>query len=155
MSRERFAAETGVSRETLAGFDIYAALLEKWNRRINLVAPSTLPAIWDRHFLDSAQLWLDRPADLRSWADLGSGAGFPGLVIGLLARDAGLDLDLTLVEADSRKAAFLRTAAQAVAVDARVEVARAEALAPLCADVISARALAPLRRLMPLAVRHL
>jgi 16S rRNA (guanine527-N7)-methyltransferase len=150
-----FAAATGVSRETLERLRRYAALLEKWTPVINLVARSTLPRLWTRHFLDSAQLLDHAPDGARIWADLGAGGGFPGLVVAILAAESRPALRVTLVESDARKSAFLLTAAREIGVDVRVETARAEELAPLGADVVSARALAPLHRLLPLAERHL
>lgn len=134
----------------------FVDLLLAWNRRINLVARGEPAQLWHRHVLDSAQLWPLRGASVRRWADLGSGGGFPGLVIACLAADAQEPLHLTLVEADGRKAAFLREAAREAglaAVDVRAE--RAEAVEPLAADVVSARALAPLDALWPMARRHL
>lgn len=154
MSRHAFARTTGVSRETLERLDTYAALLTRWNRRINLVAPSTLEDIWTRHFLDSAQLWSDDPLPAR-WLDLGSGAGFPGLVIALLAKDRGAGVDVALVEADARKVAFLRNAALETGVEVSLRTDRVERMPPWGADVVSARALAPLSTLIGYAHRHL
>ncbi|HMQ94564.1 MAG TPA: 16S rRNA (guanine(527)-N(7))-methyltransferase RsmG [Amaricoccus sp.] len=135
-------------------FETYLALLEKWNRTINLVSPASLDDAWRRHVLDSAQLWRLCPPDARNWLDLGSGAGFPGLVVALLARMAGAPLRVTLVESDERKCAFLRTVASTCALDARIETGRIEDLPPALADVISARALAPLDKLLGYAQIH-
>jgi 16S rRNA (guanine527-N7)-methyltransferase len=129
------------------------AALHKWSAAINLVSPTTLSDSWSRHILDSAQLFLAAPPGARHWADLGAGGGLPGLVIAILARDTGLRV--TLVESDRRKAAFLLQQIAAMSLDARVETARAELLSPLQADVVSARALAPLPRLLPMVHRHL
>ncbi|MEL6642609.1 MAG: 16S rRNA (guanine(527)-N(7))-methyltransferase RsmG [Pseudomonadota bacterium] len=148
-----FAQQTGVSRETLARLQVYAGLLSKWNPRINLVAPATLPNLWQRHFLDSAQVHEAAPQRIGHWADLGTGGGFPGLVVAILAADT--PTKVTLVESDQRKAAFLRTVVQAVGVDATVIAKRIEEVAPLAADVVSARALAPLPKLLDLCTRHL
>jgi len=145
-----FAEAAGVSRETLERLERYAALLERWQRRINLVAAGTLPDLWRRHMLDSAQLWplvAERPGPV---ADLGSGAGFPGLVLAAMGADP-----VHLIESDARKAAFLREAAREMGVAVTVHAARAEAMAPLGAATVTARALAPLPRLLPWAVRHL
>ena len=90
-------------------------MLKQWQKAVQLIAPSTLDTIWSRHFADSAQLWALAPPNVRTWTDLGSGAGFPGLVIALLARDFGStapDLRMTLIESDTRKAAFLREVAR-------------------------------------------
>lgn len=138
---------------TLAVLRDYAEALQRWNAAINLVAPGTLADGWNRHILDSAQLFPLAPAGARHWADLGSGGGLPGLVIAILARGTGLRV--TLVESDRRKAAFLRDQVARHGLPARVEAARVEALAPLAADVVSARALAPLDRLVPMVARHL
>ena len=144
-----------VSRETQDRLDLLASLIRKWSPRINLVAPATLAQLEDRHIADSAQLFALMPPTARHWADLGSGAGLPGLVIAILAREQAPDLAVTLVESDQRKAAFLRTAASACDVAPRILAARIETLPPLQADVLSARALAPLPRLLAHAERHL
>lgn len=145
----------GVSRETQDRLTAFATTLRQWNRRINLVAPSSLDRLWERHILDSLQLFSVRPSTARHWADLGTGGGFPGLVVAILAAEAAPDLRLTLVESDRRKAAFLAAAARAAGVKPRILAERAEALPPLHADVLSARALAPLTRLLTQAHRHL
>lgn len=146
----------GPAAERLAGL---VALLEKWNARINLVAPGTLADVWRRHIADSAQLFALMPDRLRTgpglWLDLGSGGGFPGLVIAALAVDLAPGLIVELVESDARKCAFLQTAAQTLALPARITRSRIEDLAPRQADVISARALAPLDRLLDMALPHL
>ncbi len=150
-----FAASFAVSRETLQRLEIYADLLHRWQKTINLVAPSTLPDIWHRHFADSAQLLDQVPDGALRWLDLGSGGGFPGLVIGcMLAERQGSRL--TLIESDGRKCAFLREVvrqtalASVVAVDIVTE--RIETVANTAkvgaVDVISARALAPMERLL-------
>ena len=105
---EEFAAKTGVSRETLSRLKAYADVLADWNARHNLVAKSTLPDLWHRHFMDSAQLAPLIPAETQSLADLGSGAGFPGLVLAVMRPD----LAVTLHEATTKKCAFLQAAAE-------------------------------------------
>lgn len=130
-------------------------LLEKWNRRINLVAPASLPDVWRRHIADSAQLFALAPPTGLRWLDLGSGGGFPGLVVAALAVDLAPALQVELVESDARKCAFLQTAGQELDLPVRVTRSRIEDLAPRAADVISARALAPLDRLLGLALPHL
>jgi 16S rRNA (guanine527-N7)-methyltransferase len=147
---EGFATETGVSRETLERIRLYATLLTKWTARIDLVAPSTLPDLWRRHLLDSAQLHPLLPPDARRLVDLGSGGGFPGLVLAILGAP-----DVHLVESDQRKCAFLREVARATGTAVTIHAARIEAAAPLAADVVTARALAPLDRLLGWAVPHL
>lgn len=144
-----------VSRETMARLKCYEALLRKWNPAINLVARSTLDGIWERHFRDSIQVFDLAPPSARHWADLGSGGGFPGLVAAILAADERPDLRVTLVESDLRKAAFLTTVARETGLAATVLPKRIEDLEPLAADVLSARALAPLDRLLAHAERHL
>ena len=136
---------TGVSRETLARLARHLELLGRWQKRINLVGPATLADPWRRHVLDSAQLAPFIPPGRRI-ADIGSGAGFPGLVLAIL-RGGPVDL----IESDARKAAFLHEAVRATGAPARVHNARAESLA-LTADVVTARACAPLDRLLELAL---
>ena len=146
MSREAFATETNVSRETLDRLETYAERLAKWNRAINLVAKPTLPHIWTRHFLDSAQLLEYVPENAKTWIDLGSGAGFPGLVIAILRPD----ISVTLVESDRRKSVFLSEAARATETSVSVICERAEAV-DIKVDIVSARALASLTELLALA----
>jgi 16S rRNA (guanine527-N7)-methyltransferase len=162
VSPEEFAQAADVSRETLVHFVTYQELLLKWQRRINLIGPATIGQIWERHFLDSAQLHPHLTAALKgrrggaTLYDLGSGAGFPGLVLALMARGAGAPLAVHLVEADRRKAAFLAEVCRATGLARAVTLhaARAEAL-PLDrlprADVVTARALAALPELLGLA----
>lgn len=144
-----------VSRETLDRLEIYSGLLKKWTPKINLVSASTLPDLWTRHFLDSAQILSLAPADARVWADLGTGGGFPGLVVAILAHETRPHLKVTCVESDQRKATFLRTVLRETGVSAKVVVDRIENADPIGADVVSARALAPLGRLLDYADRHL
>jgi 16S rRNA (guanine527-N7)-methyltransferase len=151
---DAFARAFDVSRETLARIEIHVALLRKWNPRINLVAPSTLPEVWTRHVADSAQLWASRPPDARLWLDLGAGAGFPGLVIAALARADAPGLMLRLVESDQRKAAFLSTVAREAGLPVQVFAERWDRLPAQGADVVSARALAPLSELLSAAEIH-
>jgi 16S rRNA (guanine527-N7)-methyltransferase len=148
-------ARLGVSRETIDRLRHLADLLVRWNARINLVAPSSLDDLWRRHIADSAQLWSLRPPSARSWVDLGSGAGFPGLVIAAIARDAAPSLAVELVESDSRKCAFLREASRVMDTPCTVRCARIEDVPAGTRDVISARALAPLARLLPMAARFI
>lgn len=146
---------SGPTRERLS---IYHALLEKWNPAINLVSRKTLENAWSRHFADSAQLAelaprLENKGAL--WADLGSGGGFPGMVCAIICAETRPDMQFTLVEADSRKAAFLRTVSRETQVNVRVLVSRIEDTPPLSADILTARALAPLTGLLSHASRHL
>jgi 16S rRNA (guanine527-N7)-methyltransferase len=150
---EDFAAAFDVSRETLERLETYETLLRQWQKAVNLVAPSTLGGIWHRHFADSAQILRVAPESARSWVDLGSGAGFPGLVVAILLGGAGARV--TLIESDSRKCAFLREVARKTGttvdiLSTRIEQAATQAkLEP--PEVVSARALAPLDRLLGLA----
>lgn len=143
-----------VSRETLECLEQYVTLLKAWNSKINLVAPSTINAVWTRHILDSAQIYLIGRGLGRNWVDVGSGGGFPGLVVAIMAK-ANEAVDVTLVESDQRKAAFLRTVLRECALNARVIAKRIESVPPLNASVISARALAPLDQLLGYCERHL
>ncbi|WP_416898906.1 MAG: 16S rRNA (guanine(527)-N(7))-methyltransferase RsmG [Minwuia sp.] len=146
MDRSAFAEATGVSRETLERLDIYAAELRRWNRAINLVAPKSLDDLWRRHFLDSWQLLDLAGPGPTPWTDLGSGGGFPGLVLAA----CGVR-DLTLVESDQRKSVFLRETARRMEVTVDVRTERIETASLTPARTISARALAPLNRLCELA----
>jgi len=149
------AASLGVSRETFDRLALFVALLEKWNPRINLVAKSTLPEVWDRHIRDSLQLARLPCRPIPHWADLGSGGGFPGLVIAIFAAETGNPAQTTLVESDQRKATFLRTVLRETEVSAQVLPQRIENISPLGADLVSARALADLTTLLGFAQRHL
>jgi len=151
LSPEAFQARLAVSRETLDKFQAYAALLQKWNRAINLVSPKTLPDLWRRHFLDSAQLRDHLPAPSagdRVILDVGAGAGFPGLVLALLGCGR-----VHLVDADQRKAQFLREVIRVTNAPAQVHACRLEDLDLARADVVTCRAFAPLPRLLDLTAR--
>lgn len=143
-------ASDTIAEETLARLTTLVERLATWTRRINLVGPATVPEAWVRHVLDSAALFPMLPTSARRLADLGSGAGFPGLVLAILGAP-----DVHLVESDQRKAAFLREAARVTDTPVTIHVRRIEALDPLGADVVTARALAPLPELLPLVTRHL
>jgi 16S rRNA (guanine527-N7)-methyltransferase len=148
-------AGINVSRETLTALHSLDALVQRWNPAINLVSKATLPQVWSRHIVDSAQVFELCPPTAMSWADLGSGGGFPGLVVAILAQELLPGLRVSLVESDLRKATFLRQAGQALNLNVSVLSERIEALTPLRADVLSARALAPLPDLLVHAYRHL
>jgi 16S rRNA (guanine527-N7)-methyltransferase len=166
-----FAAAFDVSRETIDRLGVYERLLHQWQKAVNLVAPASLDAVWHRHFADSAQLLRLAPPGPQHWIDLGSGAGFPGLVIAILLAGSPSPRLLeegqrptrpalvTLIESDSRKAAFLREVARQTAIhdvlavdilSTRAESARIKVNGSL-PRVICARALAPLDRLLALA----
>jgi 16S rRNA (guanine527-N7)-methyltransferase len=133
----------GVSRETRERLNTYADLLRKWQRSINLVGPRTLDNLWNRHFTDSAQLLPLIPPGARVLVDFGSGAGFPGLVLAILGVS-----EVHLIESDQRKSTFLREVARATGTPITVHAKRIEQVAPFPADVVSARALAPLADLL-------
>ena len=149
MTSEEFAMRFEVSRETLASLSNYVALIEKWQSRINLISSKTLPDIWHRHILDSAQLvpYLPTvsPGQRCQILDIGSGAGFPGLVLAILGVG-----DIQLVESDQRKAAFLQSVIRELELPASVINQRIEHLPACQPDVITARALAPLPKLISL-----
>lgn len=135
-----------VSRETLERCAAYLELLSRWQRTINLVGQATLADPWRRHILDSAQLWPLGAAWAQRLVDLGSGAGLPGLILAILGVP-----EVHLIESDRRKASFLREAARACAVAVEVHARRIEEVPLLGADVVTARALAPLPELLELA----
>lgn len=150
MTPEQFQSETGVSRETLQLFKDYHALTLKWQAKINLVSATTIDDLWSRHLLDSAQIF-EFLSDDKIIIDLGSGAGFPGLVLALLSHDRGRSTIHHLVEADSRKAAFLIEVAIATGLMNRtvhIHPVRAEKLAggrlARSAAIVTSRALAAL-----------
>ena len=141
-----FAEIVPVSRETLAQLEAYAELLTRWSARINLVGRDTIADIWRRHILDSAQLRAFVWDRARSVIDLGSGAGLPGLVLAILGVPG-----VELVEADSRKCAFLREAVRITETGATIRPCRIEAVPRHPVDIVTARACAPLDRLLGLA----
>lgn len=144
-----------VSRETMDRLKTYETLLKKWNPAINLVAKSTLADAWDRHIEDSAQIYRLAERNAGHWVDLGSGGGFPGMVIAILGMDNENPFKTTLVESDSRKCTFLRTVAREIGVKANVLSERIEDVDPLGADILSARALSDLSTLLSFADRHM
>ncbi|HET8727905.1 MAG TPA: 16S rRNA (guanine(527)-N(7))-methyltransferase RsmG [Alphaproteobacteria bacterium] len=145
LTPEEFRDRTGVSRETLSRLSRYAELLVKWQARINLVGRSTISDLWHRHMLDSAQLFPLLPKDARLLVDLGSGAGFPGLVLAILGVP-----EVHLIESDTRKAAFLREVSRETSAGAMVHAVRIEQAPAIEADAVTARALAPL----PVLLEH-
>lgn len=141
-----------VSRETAQRLEIFVALLSKWQARINLIAPSTLPEVWTRHIADSAQLHGLAP-QARTWVDLGSGGGFPGLVVAILGHDVP-GRRVILVESNGKKCAFLREVIRSTGAPAEVRAVRIEdfiAKFDEAADIVSARALADLDQLLTLS----
>jgi 16S rRNA (guanine527-N7)-methyltransferase len=138
-----FQKQTNISRETLARLEAYVELLAAWNRRINLVGPRTIGDVWRRHILDSAQLFPFIPRSARALLDVGSGAGLPGLILAILGVEG-----VHLVEADQRKCAFLREAARITGSAVHIHAQRLEKCPHFGVDVITARAFAPLERLL-------
>ena len=151
-SQDQFAEAFKVPRETIHRLYRYAELLTHWQKSTNLVAPSTLATLWPRHFADSAQL-LNLAPEARLWLDLGSGAGFPGMVVAILASQP--DFRVYLIESNAKKCAFLAEVARATKAPVDIHAMRIEDFArrtdTLKPDVVSARALAPLPRLLGFA----
>jgi 16S rRNA (guanine527-N7)-methyltransferase len=147
--RSRALALTPVSRETLDRLDRFVAVLLDWQQRMNLIASSTEPKLWTRHIADSLQL-LELAPQAQIWADLGSGAGFPGVVIACALADRP-EARVHLVERSTKKAAFLREAVHATGAPAEVHAVGIEDFVENLAvpvDVVTARALAPLAALL-------
>lgn len=147
-------AGRSVSRETFDRLKVFEDLVRRWSPTINLVSKASLPTVWDRHIVDSAQVFWLAPSATH-WVDLGSGGGFPGIVVATLAQEQAPHMSVTLVESDLRKATFLRQAAQALDLPITVVSKRIDEVPPLSADIVSARALAPLSGLLGYANRHL
>ena len=139
-----------VSRETMDRLTAYVALVEKWQKRVNLVSGSTLPDIWMRHIWDSAQLVPLIPQDTGRILDVGSGAGFPGLVLAALC-----GAECHLAESDQKKAVFLQTVIRETGIRATIHNSRIESLPSLDPDIITVRALAPLDRLLELVAAQM
>ena len=139
-----------VSRETLERLDAFEALVIKWSQRINLISKRDLSQVSERHIWDSASMF-PYIADVATWVDLGSGGGFPGIVVAIMAKETQPKLKITLIESDARKCTFLRTAIRELELRADVRTNRIETVTDIAADVISARALASLDVLLDLA----
>lgn len=143
-------------RSIVAELDAYEALLRRWQAKINLVAQNSLDDVWTRHFRDSAQV-LEAAPEAKIWADLGSGAGFPGLVVALLLRGRP-GAKVHLIESDQRKAAFLRAVSRETNAPAEIHVGRIETELDALADsiqAVTARALAPLGQLLTFSRTHM
>ena len=154
MKKNEFVKSLNVSRETLNGFYEYETLLSKWNEKINLVSKNTLVDIWERHFLDSGQIIKHVEVSGKRWVDVGSGAGFPGLVVALLLRDRKIDCDLVLVEKNPKKGFFLKEVIRKLNLSVEVVNDNIETLEPLNADILTARAFSELNNLIEIAFRH-
>lgn len=144
-----------VSRETLADLQAFAALVLKWTPKINLISASSHAMIWDRHVVDSVQVYRHAPDDFHLWLDIGSGGGFPGIVAAILGKARHPDAQFVLIESDQRKVAFLRTAIRELGLTARVLADRIEEVPPAGADVVSVRALGSVSFLLPLIMQHI
>jgi len=151
--RDAFLSHFPVSYETGQKLDLYRERLISWNEKVNLVASSTLSQIWVRHFLDSAQLMPLIPEEALSLADLGAGAGFPGLVLALLAKDKKRPLRVYAIESTGKKAEFLRSVVEELELDVIVRQERIETIKDFKADVTTARALTALPDLLKYANR--
>ncbi|HRK23345.1 MAG TPA: 16S rRNA (guanine(527)-N(7))-methyltransferase RsmG [Beijerinckiaceae bacterium] len=147
-NRERFRALVDVSRETLEALDRYEYLLRRWQGSINLVGKTTLSEVWTRHFLDSLQI-ADLVPRARTFMDLGSGAGFPGLVIAIRLKERGIGR-ITLIDSSAKKTAFLTKVQQTLELPAEVVTGRLEQWLPRLPvpEIVTARALAPLTQLL-------
>ncbi|MBY6056420.1 16S rRNA (guanine(527)-N(7))-methyltransferase RsmG [Leisingera daeponensis] len=154
MSGKQFLERLHVSRETIERLEIFESVIRKWNPTINLVSKSSLDQLWTRHIADSIQVFRCTTSP-RHWVDIGSGGGFPGLIVALMAAEEAPDMKVTLIESDQRKSAFLRNAARECGVPISVLSKRIEQVDRQSADVLSARALADLSELLGFAERHL
>ena len=153
-TREDFADVSNVPHGTMSDFTQWYGLLRKWNARINLVAPKEIDQFWHRHAYDSWQLTAHLPAKWDRLVDLGSGGGFPGVSFGIFAKQRGQG-EVHLVESVGKKTSFLKTVARELKLPVTVHMARVENLESLKADVLTARAFAPLPRLFGYAHPHL
>lgn len=152
----RIETDFGVSRETSEALVCYAELLVKWTKSINLVSKKSLDDLWTRHILDSVQVYSCSDISGQGrWVDLGSGGGLPGAVVAILAKEKSPELQVTCVESDQRKAAFLRTVSRETGIGFKVVDERIENLTAFEADIVSARALAPLTTLLGFASLHM
>lgn len=151
----QLVAGVNVSRETMSDLEAFAALTAKWTAKINLIARGTVDSIWERHIVDSVQLYQFAPKPFEKWVDIGSGGGFPGIVMAILAKEKNPQAQFVLIESDQRKATFLRTAARELNLPVQVIAERIETAPVQNADVVSARALTALSGLLSLTKRHL
>ena len=156
MSRDRiksgrasFIEKISPGSKTLDRLDTFAALFSRWQAKINLVSEQTVGDLWSRHILDSAQLYQHIPRGVETLIDIGTGGGFPGLILAFLATEGGGPA-VTLIESNVRKAVFLREASRVCEIPVEIINARAEKANVLMAEVVTARACAPFSRLLPL-----
>lgn len=154
--RDEALALAPLLRPFVRELELYEALLHKWQKSINLVAGGTLPNLWSRHFADSAQI-LEAFPNIVTWADLGSGAGFPGMVMAICLKSRPGAI-VHLIESDQRKVAFLRAVSRETAAPVEIHLGRIESELPRLEgqiDGIAARALAPLPQLIDWSRDHL
>jgi len=152
LTRDEFETATGVSRETADGFDRWRELLVEANSHTNLVGRSTLEDFWERHAFDSLQLLQLIPSDTKRVADLGAGAGFPGLALALAFRDRGMGTRVVMIDSVAKKTAFLNRVITELGVDAEARAVRVEKMDPSEAfQIVTARAFAPLNKLLGFA----
>lgn len=144
-----------VSRETLERLERYLELLLVWTKKINLISKMSVPDAWERHIIDSIQVFRSVEDPGKIWLDLGSGGGLPGLVVAILAAESSPETKTILVESDLRKATFLRSIIRELDLHATVLTSRIESLDRLDATIVSARALADLDTLLSFADFHL
>ena len=154
MTLEDFNKNFNVSRETISYLVMYESLLRKWNNKTNLVSKKSLSDVWGRHFLDSAQLVNYCQPENRLWVDIGSGAGFPGVVLAIVLRDRGTKTDIVLVEKNKTKAFFLRELKRTLGLSFDIICENIKEISPLKADIISARAFSSLENLLPVSNYH-
>lgn len=144
-----------VSVEAFDDLTILVKLLVKWNKVINLIGKSTVEDVWQRHIIDSVQIWQHRPDNLKTWVDIGSGGGFPGLVLAILAKHDVPQAKFYLIESDIRKCAFLKNVSRETFLNTEILSERIENVQYLQSDVVSARALAPVDKLFELSCHFL
>lgn len=154
MNFELIREHSDVSRETFQRLEVFSEVLTKWNPKINLVSRKSLEDLWTRHILDSVQVFEIAP-NAKTWLDIGSGGGLPGVIVAILAAEKSPETNVTLMESDQRKCAFLRNAARECGVRVTVKSQRIEEAEPESAGIMSARALADLDILLGYSERHL
>ncbi len=143
-----------VSRETCDLLQLYYDMLISWNKKINLVSRKSINTSWNRHFLDSAQLWLHLPHKANKWLDFGSGGGFPGLVIAFISKELKPGLKIVLVEKNKKKALFLSEVVNKFGLNVEILSKKVETIKPQKADVITSRAFGKLDHLLKISFRH-
>ena len=143
-----------VSRETNEAFMVYRNLLEKWNKKVNLVSPTTLSNFMIRHVLDSVQLFNYVTNKSGRWLDIGSGAGFPGIPLAILLKSKCLNFNFSFIDSNSKKCFFLEEVCKNLNIEANIICGRIEDVDPVNCDYIVSRALAPLSDLLNFSERH-